>query len=75
MGGLAATLARHSAADSERHRGPRIGNVLGKSQRAVEPPVLLPREDFFVAEVRLGLRNCPAADACEDKLVEEFIGG
>jgi hypothetical protein len=41
----------------------------------VEPPVLLPREDFFVAEVRLGLRNCPAADACEDELVEEFIGG
>ena len=39
------------------------------------PPVLLPREDFLVTEVSFRLRDRPAADAGEDKLVDELVSG
>ena len=41
----------------------------------MEPSVLLPGLDLFETEVALRLRDRPAADAGEDKLVEELVGG
>lgn len=75
LGCLATLLSRNRLTDGMRYGCGRALKMRLKVQRAVLLTVGQPRLHFFEAQAGFRLRDGFAANAGEDKLVPEFIGG
>lgn len=52
-----------------------MSDMLCHCEWPVQPSILRPRQNLLIAQIDARLSYCPAADACEDELVEKFVSG